>query len=188
MGKKHRIKLRTFIKSLLAKVTSEDPNKKHRSPIILEVGDDGITWAIGREYMSSLKKFATVDKKLADKYKISKGSSRRSSADTNTTAVPTTARAVATATPTAASATATPTAASATATPKAASASNRRFAETITNDLVDVLIYQYLSSYEGVRSVVIYLYKRAGVVPTQDLKAKMAQYIAGCKRTIQTEK
>jgi len=26
------------------------------------------------------------------------------------------------------------------------------------------------------------------VVPNQDLKAKMAQYIAGCKRTIQIEK
>ena len=34
----------------------------------------------------------------------------------------------------------------------------------------------------------IYLYKRAGVLPAQDLKANMAQYIAGCKRTIQTEK
>ena len=34
----------------------------------------------------------------------------------------------------------------------------------------------------------MYLYKRAGVLQTQDLKANMAQYIAGCKRTIQTEK
>ena len=34
----------------------------------------------------------------------------------------------------------------------------------------------------------MYLYKRAGVVPTQDLKSKMDQYIAGCKRKIQTEK
>ena len=34
----------------------------------------------------------------------------------------------------------------------------------------------------------MYLYKRAGVVPTQDSKAKMAQYIAECKRTIETEK
>ena len=34
----------------------------------------------------------------------------------------------------------------------------------------------------------MYLYKRALVVPTQDLNAKMAQYIAGCKQTIQTEK
>ena len=51
----------------MAKVTSEDPNQKHRSPINLEVGEDGITWVIVREYMSSLKKSATVDKKLADK-------------------------------------------------------------------------------------------------------------------------
>ena len=34
----------------------------------------------------------------------------------------------------------------------------------------------------------MYLYTRAVVVPTQDLKANMAQYISGCKRTIQTEK
>ena len=34
----------------------------------------------------------------------------------------------------------------------------------------------------------MYLYKRAGVVANEDLKAKMAQFIAGCKRTIQTEK
>ena len=40
------MKLRTVIKSLLEKVTSEDLNKKHGSPINLEVGDDGITWAI----------------------------------------------------------------------------------------------------------------------------------------------
>ena len=111
--------------------------------------------------MSSLKKSATVDKKLADKYKSDKGSSRRSSAATTATDAPTTARAVATATPTSASDTATPT---------AASASNRRFSETIANDLVDVLISQSLSSYEGVRIVLMYLYKRAGVVPTQDLK------------------
>ena len=49
------MKLRTVIKSLLEKVTSEDLNKKHGSPINLEVGDDGITWAIVREYMSLLK-------------------------------------------------------------------------------------------------------------------------------------
>ena len=81
--------------------------------------------------MSSLKKYATVDKKLADKYKSGKGSSRRSSDATTATAAPTTARAVATVTLTADSATATPT---------SASASNRRFSETIANDLVDVLI------------------------------------------------
>ena len=142
-GEKQRMKLRSVIKILLAKVTSEEPNKKHGSPINLEVGDDGITWAIVREYMSSLKKSATVEKKLAYKYKIGKGSSRRSSAATTATAAPTTALAVATDTPTAASATATPT---------AASASNRRFAETIANDLVDVLISQSLSPYEGVSS------------------------------------
>ena len=34
----------------------------------------------------------------------------------------------------------------------------------------------------------MYLYKRAGLVPTQDLKSKMAQYIAGCKIKIQAEK
>ena len=34
----------------------------------------------------------------------------------------------------------------------------------------------------------MYLYKQSRVVPTQDLKAKTAQYILGCKRTIQTEK
>ena len=34
----------------------------------------------------------------------------------------------------------------------------------------------------------MYLYKRSGVVPTQDLKAKMSQYIVGCQRTIQTER
>ena len=118
-GKKHRMKLRSFIKSLMAKVTSEDPNKKHGSPINLEVGDDGITWVIVREYMSPLKKSATVDKNLADKYKSGKGSSRRSSAATTATAAPTTSRAVSNATPTAGSATATPT---------PASASNRRFA------------------------------------------------------------
>ena len=54
-GKMQRMKLCTVIKSLLAKVTSEEPNKKHGSPINLEVGDDGITWAIVREYMSLLK-------------------------------------------------------------------------------------------------------------------------------------
>ena len=84
------------------------------------------------------KKSATVDQKLADKYKSGKGSSRRSSADTTATAAPTTARAVANATPTAGSATAAPT---------AASASNRIFAETIANDLVDLLISQSLSLY-----------------------------------------
>ena len=82
--------------------------------------------------MSLLKKYATVDKNLADKYKSGKVSSRRSSAATTATAAPTTVHTVATVTPTAASATATPT---------ATSASNRRFAETIANDLVDVLIY-----------------------------------------------
>ena len=89
------------------------------------------------------KKSATVDKKLADKYKSGKGSSRRSSAATTATAAPTTAHAVATSTPTAASATATLT---------AASASTWRFSETIANDLVDVLISQSLSPYEGVSS------------------------------------
>ena len=78
------------------------------------------------------KKICNYRKKLADKYKSGKCSSRRCSAAINATAAPTTARAVATAIPTAESATATPT---------AASASNRRFAETIANDLVDVLIY-----------------------------------------------
>ena len=34
----------------------------------------------------------------------------------------------------------------------------------------------------------MYLYKRSGVVPTQDLKSNMDQYIAGIKRTIQTLK
>ena len=34
----------------------------------------------------------------------------------------------------------------------------------------------------------MYLYKQAVVVPNQDLKAKMDQYISGCKHTIQTEK
>ena len=34
----------------------------------------------------------------------------------------------------------------------------------------------------------MYLYKRAGVVPTKDLKSNMDQYITGCKRTIQTER
>ena len=116
---------------------------------------------------------------MAYKYKSGKVSSRRSSAATATTAAPTTARAVATATPTSYSAIATPT---------AASESNRRFAETVANDFVDVLIYQSLSSYKCVRSALMYLYKRTGVVPTQDLKAKMAQYISGCNRTIQTEK
>ena len=125
------------------------------------------------------QKYVTLDKKLADKYKSGKGSSRRSSASTTATAAPTTAREVATATLTAGSSTATPT---------ADSASNRIFAETIANDLVDFLISQSLSSYEGVRSALMYLYKRDGVVPTQYLKSKMAQYIAGCKRTIQTEK
>ena len=129
--------------------------------------------------MSSPKKYVTVDKNLADKYKSGKGISRRSSAAATATAAPTTACAVATATPTAASATATPT---------AASASNQRFAEIIANVLVDVLISQSLSSYEGVRSALMYLYKRAGVVPTQDLKSKMAQYIVECKSTIQTKK
>ena len=98
--------------------------------------------------MSSPKKSATVDKKLADNYKRGKGSSRRSSATTTATAAPKTARAVATATPIAASATTTPT---------VASASNWIFDENNANDLVDVLIYQYLSSYEGVRSTLMYL-------------------------------
>ena len=35
-GKKQRMKLRSVIKSLLAKVTSEEPNKKHGSPVNLE--------------------------------------------------------------------------------------------------------------------------------------------------------
>ena len=144
------MKLRTVIKSILEKVTSEDPNKKHGSPINLEVGDNGISWAIVREYTSSLKKSSTVDKKLADKYKSGKGSSRRYSAATTATVAPKTALAVANTTPTAASATAAPT---------TASASNRRFAETIANDLVDVMIYQSLSSYKGVSSALMYLYK-----------------------------
>ena len=54
-GKNQRMKLRTVIKILLAKITSLDPNTNHGSPINLEVGDDGITWAIVREYMSLLK-------------------------------------------------------------------------------------------------------------------------------------
>ena len=86
------------------------------------------------------QKSATVGKNLADKYKSGKGSSRRSSAATTATAAPKTARAVATATLTSASGTATPT---------AASASNWRFAETIANDLVAVLISQSLSLYEA---------------------------------------
>ena len=154
----------------MAKITSEDLNKNHRSPINLEVGDDEITWAIVQEYMSSFKKYSTVDKNLADKYKIGKGSSRRSSVVTTATAAPATDCTVDTVTPT------------------AASAFNRIFSETVDNDLVDVLISQSLSLYEGVRSALMYLDKRAGVVPTQDLKAKMDHYIAGCKRTIQTEK
>ena len=47
-GKNQIMKLRTVIKSHLVKVTSEDPNNKHGSPINLEVGDDGITWEIVR--------------------------------------------------------------------------------------------------------------------------------------------
>ena len=68
------------------------------------------------------KKYATVDKKLADKYKSGKVSSRRSSAATTANSEPKTAREVATETPTADSATATPT---------AASAPNWRFAEKL---------------------------------------------------------
>ena len=49
------MKLRTVIKSLMAEVTSEDLNKKYGSPINLEVGDNGITWAIVQEYISLLK-------------------------------------------------------------------------------------------------------------------------------------
>ena len=71
-GKKQRMILRSVIKFLLEKVAYEDPHKKHGYPINLEVGDDGITWEILREYMSSLKKSAIVEKKLADKYKIDK--------------------------------------------------------------------------------------------------------------------
>lgn len=187
-SKKKRKNLRNTIKALLAKVTSEDPDKKHGSPINLE-GDNSITWPVIREYMSSLKKTATVDKKLAQKYKTGKGN--RSSSSSAATATSTSAGVAATATPTsarvAATATPTPTEA-ATATPTAASASNRDIAERISNELVNVLISQSLASYEGVRSALMYLFKRAGVVPNQDLKAKMAQYIAGCKRTIQIEK
>ena len=55
-GKKQRMKIHTVIKILLSKVTYEDPNKKHRSTINLELGDDGITWVIEWKYMSSQKK------------------------------------------------------------------------------------------------------------------------------------
>ena len=66
------MKLSTVIKSLLVKVTSEDPNKNHGSTINLEVGDNGITWAILREYMSSLKNMQLYTKSWQISTKVTK--------------------------------------------------------------------------------------------------------------------
>ena len=56
------------------------------------------------------------------------------------------------------------------------------------SEMVDIVLSQSQSSYEGVRSALMYLHKRAGVIPSPVLKANMAQFIAGCKRMIQMEK
>ena len=152
-----RKNLRTAIKKLLNDVTAEDPEKNHGSPINLD-GDDQIAWPIIREYMDSLKKKATVDRNLAQKYKAGGRRNRGGGGNQQNNASSTAEHAS-----------------------PAGLAGSR-------DDMVEVLISQSLSSYKAVRSALMYLYKRAGVVANEDLKAKMAQFIAGCKRTIQTEK
>ena len=155
-----RKNLRTAIKKLLNNITAEDPEKNHRFPINLD-GDDQITWPIIREYMGSLKKKATVDRNLAQKYKA-EGRRRNRGGGGNQQN---------------------------NASSPAEHASPAGLAGSREDDMVEVLISQSLSSYEAVRSALImYLYKRAGVVTNEDLKAKMAHFIVGCKRTIQTEK
>ena len=154
-----RKNLRTAIKKLLNNVTAEDPEKNQGSPINLD-GDDQITWPIIHEYMGSLKKKATVDRNLAQKYKAGSRRNRGGGRNQQNNASST-----------------------------AEDASPAGLTGSREDDMVEVLTSQSLSSYGAVRSALMYLYKRAGVVANEDLKAKMAQFIAGCKRrTIQTEK
>ena len=142
--KKTRTGLRQHLRTLLENVTSEGTDG-HKSPIKID-GEGCITWAVTREYMTTLKKKVKVSKVLAERYAMSNtGGSKPSAVSTNS---------------------------------------------TISNEdeQIDALVLQSISSYEAVRSGLQYLHKRAGVQMTQKFEQSMAQFIAGCKRTIPKEK
>ena len=62
-----RTKLRTCCKILLNLVSSENSDNNHKSPIRID-GEVILPWVVIREYMNSLKRKISVDKKLAMSY------------------------------------------------------------------------------------------------------------------------